>query len=68
MNLFDERIHAFLISGETFLGKGMVDAVVDAVASEDEIGFGLGKRAIKSFVYIGSWKRMDGFGQSAEGF
>ncbi len=54
----DERLDSFLESDEAFVGEGVVDSVVHAIAGEDEIGFCFCENAIDSCVEIGSWKRM----------
>ena len=51
-DFFPEFDNALLIGGEAIVGEREVDAVVHAVAGDDEVGFGLGEYAVEAFVEI----------------
>ncbi len=62
---------AFLMGGEAFVREREVDAVVHAVAGDDEVGFGLGEDAVEAFVEIRAREFAAGvtfFGETGDGF
>ena len=61
---------AFLMGGEAFVGEREVDAVVHAVAGDNEVGFGLGEDAVEAFVEIRAGEFATGvafFGEARDG-
>lgn len=67
-DLFDEGLEPALVGFEAGEAEGMVDAVVHAVAGDDEIGFCLLKGAGEALVDIGSGEGVFGFGESGDTF
>ncbi len=64
---FDDAI---LIGGEAIVREREVDAVVHAVAGDDEVGFGLGEYAVEAFVEIRTGEFAAGvtfFGEARDG-
>ena len=70
-DFFAEFGDAFLMGGEAFVGEREVDAVVHAVAGDDEVGFGLREDAVEAFVEIRAWEFAAGvtfLGEARDGF
>lgn len=68
---FAEFQNAFAKFSEAVFGEGIVDAVVHAIAGEDEVGLDLGEGAIEAFVEVGSRELaagVAGFGKAGNGF
>ena len=65
-DFFDEALDAFLVGDEAVVGEGVVDAIVHAVAGDDEVGFGFGEGAVEALGDVGSWEGVAGFGESGD--
>lgn len=53
---------------EAVIGEGVVDAIVHAVAGDDEVGFGFGEGAVEALGDVGSGEGVAGFGESGDAF
>ncbi len=70
-DFFPELDDAILIGGEAIVREREVDAVVHAVAGDDEVGFGLGEYAVEAFVEIRAGEFAAGvafLGEAGDGF
>lgn len=67
-DFLDEALDAFLVGVEAGVGVGVVDAIVHAVAGDDEVGFGFGEGAVEALGDVGAGEGMTGFGEAGDAF
>ena len=66
-----QPVDALAKRGEAIFGEGKINAVVHAVAGDDEVGLGLRQHAAETFAEIGAGKfsaGVTGFGEAGNGF
>jgi hypothetical protein len=68
VDLVDEAVDALLILDEAAVGKRVVDAIVHAVAGDDEIGLDLAEGAGEALGDIGSGEGMGRLGEAGDAF